>query len=357
MPGIRLIFILTILSVGLFVAGWQLGRSVQTPEEATLGQETTSQRITDPIRWEVIESTTRLRASLQPGSIIEVPVPSDRPPIVTRVLHDHGDPVQSGMVLIELAGRPVIVLNGILPAWRDFTPGMAAGPDIAQLQSALEALELYDGQVDGRLGPATQQAIQSLYELVGYPPLDGETSLLPMGEVFFAPPTSLTVYGTEVLMGKVMELGDVVLHDGSQVLEVIPPAGASFPPAEGMTARVLSMDGQLVVSGILAGVAPADRGDGEDQAWHLSLDVSIPLKFEEEVVLDIVMESSAGPVFSASPAAVFFDSSGPYVVIVDGGSEVPVHVEVGVVTHERIEISGNDSRISAGTDLVLNPEP
>lgn len=48
------------------------------------------------------------------------------------------------MTLLEVTGRPVTVLEGVLPMWRDFEPGIE-GPDVLQLQEALARLGRYRG--------------------------------------------------------------------------------------------------------------------------------------------------------------------------------------------------------------------
>src|SRR6478609_2394242 len=71
--------------------------------------------------------------------------------VVTGLRVRAGERVASGRVLVEVSGRPVILLEGRLPAYRDLRTG-AFGPDVAQLQSALHRLGYAVGDASGRFG-------------------------------------------------------------------------------------------------------------------------------------------------------------------------------------------------------------
>jgi multidrug efflux pump subunit AcrA (membrane-fusion protein) len=70
-------------------------------------------------------------------------------------------------VLLEVAGRPVIALNGGLPTYRTLRPG-STGPDVTQLEEALSRLGLHPGAVDGRYDSATGAAVAALFKRAGY---------------------------------------------------------------------------------------------------------------------------------------------------------------------------------------------
>lgn len=92
----------------------------------------------------------------------------DRQTVVTRV-PEPGDTVEEGDVAVEVAGRPILVLQGELPAYRDLRPG-SSGDDVAQLQAALNRLGYDVGEVDGVFGPATEAGLEAWYADVGYEP-------------------------------------------------------------------------------------------------------------------------------------------------------------------------------------------
>lgn len=88
--------------------------------------------------------------------------------IVTRI-PEEGAEVDEGDVLLEVSGRPVFVLSGQIPMFRDLRPG-SSGEDIEGLQAALDRLGYDVGSVDGVLGDTTQAAIDALYEDAGFAP-------------------------------------------------------------------------------------------------------------------------------------------------------------------------------------------
>jgi len=105
--------------------------------------------------------------------------------VVTAVRTRVGARVESGAVLLEVSGRPLIALQGAVPAYRDLKPN-DDGNDVAQLQGALRQLGHYHGgDPAGHFGPATKAAVTALYQNLGYdvpttggPGDDGDRSAL-----------------------------------------------------------------------------------------------------------------------------------------------------------------------------------
>ncbi|HEX8628789.1 MAG TPA: peptidoglycan-binding domain-containing protein [Catenuloplanes sp.] len=88
--------------------------------------------------------------------------------IVTAVRTKVGKRVKAGEVLLEVSGRPLVVLTGPVPAYRDLKPA-DKGRDVAALQEALGSLGHYrGGDRDGSFGPATKRAVLRLYAAIGY---------------------------------------------------------------------------------------------------------------------------------------------------------------------------------------------
>lgn len=98
---------------------------------------------------------------------ISAPTALDEGAAVVTRLPRQGQKLSSGSVAAEVSGRPVMLLEGRLPAYRTLSPG-DSGPDVAQLQSALRALDLLPYEESGVYGPGTTAAIASLYESAGY---------------------------------------------------------------------------------------------------------------------------------------------------------------------------------------------
>lgn len=88
--------------------------------------------------------------------------------VVTAVRVKAGEVLAAGQVLLEVAGRPVFVLAGEVPVFRDLKPG-GEGKDIAQLQAALSGMGFgVGGDRSGLFGSGTREAVEALYRRLGY---------------------------------------------------------------------------------------------------------------------------------------------------------------------------------------------
>ncbi|MFC5994847.1 peptidoglycan-binding protein [Pseudonocardia hispaniensis] len=91
------------------------------------------------------------------------------PRVVTQ-LPEPGAELPEGAVAMTVSGRPVFLLGGAQPAYRDLGPGVR-GPDVEQLEVALRRLGLAPGPVDGLYDQATGQAVSALYRRAGFAPM------------------------------------------------------------------------------------------------------------------------------------------------------------------------------------------
>ena len=69
--------------------------------------------------------------------------------------------------MLTASGRPVFLLQGDIPAYRDLTAGLS-GEDIRQLEAALTRLKFDPGPVDGVFDEKTSAAVADLYAAAGY---------------------------------------------------------------------------------------------------------------------------------------------------------------------------------------------
>lgn len=142
----------------------QAAADAAPPEPSIVTSPVVLRRLVEQVvvRGQVVAEGVDLVASLPVGT---------NKMVVTAVRASAGDAVTSGQVPIVLSGRPVIVLDGDLPSYRDLRPG-DSGPDVAQLQAALEALgyESPDADAVGVFGLATQDSLRQLYGDLGFDP-------------------------------------------------------------------------------------------------------------------------------------------------------------------------------------------
>ncbi|MEU9862575.1 peptidoglycan-binding domain-containing protein [Streptomyces sp. NPDC047971] len=88
--------------------------------------------------------------------------------VVTRLSLKPGAKLANGSPAAEISGRPLFLLEGAFPAYRDLAEGMR-GPDVRQLQQALR--QLYGTPATGTFDGRTARDLQRLYRSAGYQPL------------------------------------------------------------------------------------------------------------------------------------------------------------------------------------------
>lgn len=161
--------VLVVVAVG----GWVVGQQVQSSDQAaSLAAPPTPSWITVGVERRVLAQTVISRGDVYPQVAIVVGAPSsiEGSPVVTAIGVSVGDEVVEGVRVMEVSGRPVFVLQGDVPVYRSFKPGMV-GADVGQLQAALTRLGC-DATVDGAAyGPATKVCVAKLYTDAGYDPV------------------------------------------------------------------------------------------------------------------------------------------------------------------------------------------
>ena len=162
-------------SLGLVVAaggiGWFAGTRISSPAEAAARAEAP-----DPSLITVAVDERLLSADIIARGTIDFDDPvslslsgaigdSDSKQIVTMI-PETGAQLDEGAVALEVSGRPVLILQGELPVYRDLRPG-SKGDDVLQLEQALVRLGLM-GRADSTWDNSTGAGVQALYARVGH---------------------------------------------------------------------------------------------------------------------------------------------------------------------------------------------
>ncbi|NEB11467.1 peptidoglycan-binding protein [Streptomyces coelicoflavus] len=163
-------------SVLLAVAGFAAAQVVKSPAQAAADTKPPAADVlTAPVERRVLKETVVLRGTVAAGESVTVTPVSPggegaAEPVVTKLPLEAGETIRAGQVLVEVSGRPVFVLQGRLPVYRDLKPG-AEGDDVAQLQKALRDLGHSTGSdASGTFGAGTKAALQAFYAQLGYEP-------------------------------------------------------------------------------------------------------------------------------------------------------------------------------------------
>jgi len=149
--GLRVVVVLVVVSAAAGL-GWVAGQRVKSPDQVAFEAEppapsliTVEVQLTELsadviVRADVgYDDPVSLRLSGALGGLPEV--------LVVTAAPDRGTNIVEGSVAIEISGRPVFLLEGEIPVFRDLRP-KAVGPDVLQLEEALARLGYFEGEPD-----------------------------------------------------------------------------------------------------------------------------------------------------------------------------------------------------------------
>jgi peptidoglycan hydrolase-like protein with peptidoglycan-binding domain len=154
------------------VAGLSASRFVKSPQQVAAEAAPAGRtQLTAPIERRVLADTVVVRGLVSAAVTVDV-TPTVREggrAVVTGVRVRQGDQVGAGAVIVEVAGRPLFVLPGTVPAYRDMRPG-GEGHDVGELQAALRGLGYAVSDRSGFFGAETKRAVDRFYTDRGFAP-------------------------------------------------------------------------------------------------------------------------------------------------------------------------------------------
>ncbi|WP_112136801.1 efflux RND transporter periplasmic adaptor subunit [Glycomyces dulcitolivorans] len=162
--------VLAVALLGATATAWYFAAQARTPaQRAEETAEPDDSVITVKVDQEQLVDTLEFEAVLDRTGDFSVPAPSAPEGIETalasKIPVEVGDEVKAGTVILEVSGRPMIALEGDVPAYRDLTEG-DTGPDVEQLQLALQ--QLYGTPKTGTFDSRTVSDLKKLYDHAGY---------------------------------------------------------------------------------------------------------------------------------------------------------------------------------------------
>jgi peptidoglycan hydrolase-like protein with peptidoglycan-binding domain len=159
--------------VGSAAVSWGAASRIRSPaEEAARTAPPEPSAITAPVEKRVLSTEVVIRGTVRYGAPQNVILPISAakksgglitvPPVKNKELKE-------GDVALTTSGRPVFVLQGQQPAYRDMGPG-ASGDDVRQLEEGLARLGFNPGAADGIFDGRTGAAVAAWYLRSGYTP-------------------------------------------------------------------------------------------------------------------------------------------------------------------------------------------
>ncbi|MDA1358559.1 hypothetical protein O1R50_02935 [Glycomyces luteolus] len=162
--------VLALALLGATGTAWYFALQARTPaQRAEETAEPEDSVITVRVDQDQLIDTLEFDAVLDRTGDFPVPAPAAPEGIETALASKLplkvGDEVKAGTVLLEVSGRPMIALEGDVPAYRDLKEG-DTGPDVEQLQLALQ--QIYGTPKTGTFDARTVSDVKKLYDHAGY---------------------------------------------------------------------------------------------------------------------------------------------------------------------------------------------
>lgn len=155
------------------VGAWVASYSIESPAEvAARTAPPQPSPILVPVERRVLSSDVVTRGTARfglPQPISIAPSALKPGPGLIATLPLRNTQVEEGQVLLTASGRPVFVLAGKVPAYRDMVPGIS-GEDVRQLEEGLARLGFDPGPVDGTYDRKTAEAVAAWYRARGWEP-------------------------------------------------------------------------------------------------------------------------------------------------------------------------------------------
>lgn len=162
------IVIAVIAVVAVFAGGWFAARAFQSPaQREAAAQAPVAVPVTATVERGNLDDVVTVSASVAAATRVERSLPGVPEGVITAVPVRTGQTLASGAVIAEVNGRPIFVLPGAFPFYRDLHEGLS-GPDVTQLQAGLTAAG-FTVAADGEFGPRTVTALSAFYAASGYP--------------------------------------------------------------------------------------------------------------------------------------------------------------------------------------------
>jgi hypothetical protein len=266
------------------------------------------------------------------------------PGIVTATAQP-GDVIIRGGVIYAVANRPVRLLYGPLPAYRELAEGVSAGPDVLQLERNLAALGMRPGRVDQQFTAATTAAIRRWQ--VGS--RDQRTGRLALGSVVFAP-APLRIGQIQVPVGSTVQPDQPVLTATStdRVVSVQLPTNRQYQVHPGDRVRVTISGIATALPGMVTWIGRiATSNESEDTRTGATVSITVQVDLpggtpdldQAPAQVAITTRQKEG-VLQVPVVALLPRPGGGYQVRLSTGEFVPVEPGLFDATAATVEVTG-----------------
>jgi hypothetical protein len=406
--------VLALALLGATGTAWYFADQARTPaQRAEETAEPDDSVITVRVDQDQLIETLEFDAELNRTGDFQVQAPAApegaATALASKIPVKTGDEVKAGTVLLEVSGRPMIALEGAVPAYRDLQEG-DTGPDVEQLQLALQ--QIYGTPKTGTFDSRTASDVKKLYDHAGYdhaveseevpdentdtdaePGTDGEEPpaggaqtttvnrvAVPAAEVVFLPDLPMQVGKVNAKQSAPVEAGTVMtLASGDWKLEAkLEEATAAELNKLGDKAELEFGDGPMEGQEVGAFELEVREEQGESEGGYYeggeeeapTVEVTYAVfEFDAEKVegiddlapgeeqeLTLVLARSAEDALIVPLSALWTDSENrTMLTVLEGEDKKERHVEVNVsLRHEgRGVVETVDGELAEGDEVVI----
>jgi peptidoglycan hydrolase-like protein with peptidoglycan-binding domain len=274
---------------------------------------------------------------------------------------DEGATIDPGHALVSIDGRPVVLLHGATPAYRDLGPGVTDGDDVQELEAALVSLGFDPSAsvtVDRHFTDATAAVIDRFQQWFGMQP----TGVIALGDVAFEP-TSVRVGTRHALLGTTAAPGDqpFVATSPARVVSVDLDASrqAGVQAGEPVTVDLLSgatTAGRIASVGRVASTTPDSTGGPTRPTVSMTVSLADPSatgSFDQQPVQVELATATREHVLAVPVTALVALAEGGdgLEVVEPSGQHRYVAVTTGLFTNTLVEIISG--AVGEGTTVVI----
>lgn len=339
-----------LLSAVVIAAVGATGAAMWRPWEESLeesGSADSAAATTVPVEFGELTSRLRLNATLGYGEPIELPATQG----MITALPDPGQVIEVGQQVFEVDGRPVVLLEGERPFWRELSSDSDDGQDVLQLEQNLAQLGFFDREPDSRFDWWTLDAVRRWQEELGIP----VTGKVAVSDVVAVNAPSIRISHVTADLGETGVSPATYTATTLKAVTPLTPAQArELTPNTPVT--VLLSDGTEhanVIASIDPGGQPTDE---EGQTTPPTAVIEFP--DEEQVTpgelgnIQVVVQSAeAGEETLIVPVtALIATAEDSYAVEVHAREQiVRVPVQIGLIVDARVQI------LTSGSDVEGTP--
>lgn len=388
------VFLLVALVAALLAIGGLIASTlVKSPAQLAAEQAPPAASVlTAEVRSLQLKQTVTVRATVEASASYKVRALGGTPSgarLVTRTPLEKGASVRSGQVGLEISGRPLFLMAGKIPAYRDLTVN-AQGSDVDQLQQALvDTGDLSPDAATGVFDWSTQTAVARLYDRAGYSTAGkGNSISVPLSELVFIPSLPATVAKiTSTTGAPLAATADPVieLNTGSPMVRAVVPSGErpgikvgqsvvitddlSGKQARGTVKEIGAYMGagdkgsepsskSLTDGGGGAANPGQPQGGSSEQGYPVVVATNEPLDaswLDLSVRAQILGAATPGKVLAVPSAAIATEANGTTSVLLrkHDGSRTAVPVRTGMISEGLVEVTPvKPGDLRAGDEVV-----